>query len=47
MIREAPDARISPKVIFSLPLHRCSVFQVLWPLYHRSVRMNVLPSETN
>ena len=33
--------------VFLLPWHRCSVFQVLWPLYHRSVRMYGLRSEAN
>ena len=41
MIREAPDARISPKVIFS-----CRGIGAR-PLYHRSVRMYGLRSETN
>ncbi len=38
MIREAPDARVSPKVIFCLGIG-AQISQVLWPLYQRSVRM--------
>src|SRR4029077_11547326 len=32
---------------FLLSRHRCSNLQVLWALYHRSVRMYSLRSETN